>query len=89
MNDFHHMGKSQICTGADHYFSPSKPHSGKLWTVTVTAEMTVVADLGSPDNGASEAEQHGGEVDSDGVEVEVLGHLYSTVQSTEQYSTVQ
>ena len=29
-NDFHHLGKSQICTGADHYFSPSKPHSGKL-----------------------------------------------------------
>ena len=53
--------------------------------VTVTAEMTVVADLGSPGDGASEAEQHGGEVDSDGVEVEVLGHLYSTVQ----YSTVQ
>ena len=51
----------------------------------MTAEMTVVADLGSPDDGASEAEQHGGEVDSDGVEVEVLGHLYSTVQ----YSTVQ
>ena len=49
-------------------------------TVTVTAEMTVGADLGSPDNGASEAEQHGGEVDSDGVEVEVLGHLYRTVQ---------
>ena len=38
-------------------------------TVTEKAEMTVVADLGSPDNGASEAEQHGGEVDSDGVEV--------------------
>ena len=56
--------------------------------VTVTAEMTVVADLGSPDDGASEAEQHGGEVDSDGVEVEVLGHLYSTVQyNTVQYST--
>ena len=30
-NDFHHLGKSQICAGADHYFSPSKPHSGKLW----------------------------------------------------------
>ena len=33
INDFHHMGMSQMCTGADHYFRPSKPHSGKLWTV--------------------------------------------------------
>ena len=24
------MGMSQMCTGADHYFRPSKPHSGKL-----------------------------------------------------------
>ena len=30
-NDFHHLGKSQMCTGADHYFRSSKPHSGKLW----------------------------------------------------------
>ena len=33
INDFHHMGMSQICTGADHYFRSSKPHSGKLWVV--------------------------------------------------------
>ena len=32
-NDFHHLGKSQICAGADHYFSPSKAHSGKLCIV--------------------------------------------------------
>ena len=24
------MGMSQMCTGADHYFRSSKPHSGKL-----------------------------------------------------------
>ena len=30
------MGMSQICTGADHYFRPSKPHSGKLWYVLMS-----------------------------------------------------
>ena len=30
-NDFHHLGKSQICAGGCYYFRPSKPHSGKLW----------------------------------------------------------
>ena len=29
-NVSHHMGMSQMCTGADHYFRSSKPHSGKL-----------------------------------------------------------
>ena len=29
------MGMSQICTGADHYFRPSKPHSGKLCIVSM------------------------------------------------------
>ena len=32
-NVSHHMGMSQMCTGADHYFRSSKPHSGKLWYV--------------------------------------------------------
>ena len=35
INDFHHMGMSQICTGADHYFRLSKPHSEKLWPIMV------------------------------------------------------
>ena len=29
-NDFHHLGRSQMCAGACDYFSPSKPNSGKL-----------------------------------------------------------
>ena len=29
-NDFHHLGRSQMCTGACYYFSPSKPRSGTL-----------------------------------------------------------
>ena len=29
--DFHHMGMSQMCTGAGDYFRTSKPHSEKLW----------------------------------------------------------
>ena len=29
-NDFHHLGRSQMCAGACYYFSPSKPHSGTL-----------------------------------------------------------
>ena len=31
------MGMSQMCTGADHYFRPSKPHSGKLCVINVKA----------------------------------------------------
>ena len=34
-NDSHHMGMSQMCTGAGDYFGPSKPHSGTLWLVLV------------------------------------------------------
>ena len=30
-NDFHHLGRSQLCAGAWYVFSPSKPHSGTLW----------------------------------------------------------
>ena len=29
-NVSHHMGMSQMCAGADHYFRSSKPHSRKL-----------------------------------------------------------
>ena len=32
-NDFHHLGRSQMCAGAGYVFSPSKPHSGTLWDV--------------------------------------------------------
>ena len=34
INDFHHMGMSQMCTEAGDYFWASKPHSGKLWDVS-------------------------------------------------------
>ena len=40
-NDFHHLGKSQICAGADHYFSPSKPHSGKLCMVSMMCVVCI------------------------------------------------
>ena len=30
-NDFHHLGRSQLCAGAWYVFSPSKPHSRTLW----------------------------------------------------------
>ena len=29
-NDFHHLGRSQMCAGARYVFSPSKPHSRTL-----------------------------------------------------------
>ena len=32
-NDFHHLGRSQMCAGACCYFSSSKPHSGTLWAL--------------------------------------------------------
>ena len=30
-NDFHHLGRSQMCAGGCCYFRLSKPHSGTLW----------------------------------------------------------
>ena len=33
-NDSHHMGMSQMCTGAGDYFGPSKLHSGTLCNVS-------------------------------------------------------
>ena len=30
-NVFHHLGRSQMCTGAWYGFRTSKPHSGTLW----------------------------------------------------------
>ena len=35
-NDFHHLGRSQMCAGAWYVFSPSKPHSGTLWSTFST-----------------------------------------------------
>ena len=43
-NDFHHLSKSQICAGADHYFSPSKPHSGKLCDITIDYPVPKLAN---------------------------------------------
>ena len=34
-NVSHHMGMSQMCAGADHYFRSSKPHSRKLWDIKI------------------------------------------------------
>ena len=31
-NDFHHLGRSQICAGAWYVFRISKPHSERVWT---------------------------------------------------------
>ena len=45
-NDFHQLGKSQICAGADHYFSPSKPHSGKLCIALQHSASKFVTQLG-------------------------------------------
>ena len=39
-NDFYHLGKSQICARADHYFRSSKPHSGKLWVILTKGWLT-------------------------------------------------
>ena len=33
-NDFHNLGRSQMCAGGCCYFRPSKPHSGTLWNVS-------------------------------------------------------
>ena len=30
-NDFHNLGRSQMCAGACYVFRTSKPHSGTLW----------------------------------------------------------
>ena len=32
-NNFHNLGRSQMCAGGRCYFRPSKPHSGTLWSV--------------------------------------------------------
>ena len=32
-NDFHNLGRSQMCAGGCCYFRSSKPHSGTLWVV--------------------------------------------------------
>ena len=46
VNDFHHMGMSQMCTGAGDYFRTSKPHSEKLLTViSVTTKLHEEWDL--------------------------------------------
>ena len=50
-NAFHHLGKSQICAGADHYFRSSKPHSGKLWDAYLQKcnnLVPVAASMGCP-----------------------------------------
>ena len=33
-NDFHNLGRSQMCAGGCYVFRPSKPHSGTLWSVS-------------------------------------------------------
>ena len=30
-NNFHHLGRSQMCAGGCYVFRTSKPHSGTLW----------------------------------------------------------
>ena len=32
-NNFHNLGRSQMCAGGCSYFRPSKPHSGTLWLI--------------------------------------------------------
>ena len=36
---YYHLGKSQICAGAGDYFRTSKPHSEKLWAVSVLLRL--------------------------------------------------
>ena len=46
-NVFHHMAKSQICSGAGFYFRSSKPHSGTLLTLIAlfNTHYTVFVDI--------------------------------------------
>ena len=36
-NNFHHLGRSQICAGGCYVFRTSKPHSGTLWALILTS----------------------------------------------------
>ena len=45
-NNFYHLGKSQMCAGADHYFRSSKPHSRKLCNVSKLSWTEMVKATG-------------------------------------------
>ena len=41
-NDFHNLGRSQMCAGGCCYFRPSKPHSGTLWVLMAQTSWNFV-----------------------------------------------
>ena len=41
-NDFHNLGRSQMCAGAFYVFRTSKPHSRTLWAVPQTPSRVMI-----------------------------------------------
>ena len=43
-NNFHHLGRSQMCAGGCYVFRTSKPHSGTLWLQTKAIRRFVITE---------------------------------------------
>ena len=79
-NDFHHLGRYQMCAGAGDYFSPSKPHSGTLWRVKV--EIFPAAEAADEDNNEENYEEDEDDNESENKEelLQSLSEVMDTVQ---------